>query len=330
MMNADLTRYSSLDLRHLRLMVAMAEAKNLTSAARRLRLTTSALSHQLRHLETLANRQIFFREGKSMRPTPAGEMLIETARRVLEVVYEAEDQLRDGQQLNRQIIRLCAHCYTGYQWLPAVLRAFKQSHSNVEIRIVPEETPHPFAALREKRVDLVLSFDPPPGGRIATQLLFRDELLLLVSKPHRLATKRFVDIHDLAQEHLVMYPSNLNETYFFQHHLLPANVRPSRYTGVVLTEGILEMVRANLGVTVLARWAAHSVNLQGLAAKRLTSRGIQRSWYAATREPPERNSALAAFIEKIREDMRKMATRGRLRRKPGSPDCTGPSSRRNR
>jgi LysR family transcriptional regulator for metE and metH len=309
-MSADVIRYSALDLRHLRLMLAVAEARSLTAAARTLRLTTSALSHQLRHLENIADAQIFFREGKSMRPTRAGQMLIETAKQVLEIVYDAEEQLRSDRGLRAELIRLCAHCYTGYHWLPTVLRRFKQTHPNVEVMIVPEETSHPFTALREKRLDLVLSFDPPTDVRLATQSLFRDELVLLVSKKHRLARKKFVDLKELKDEHLILYSQNMNEAYFARQYLLPANIRPKRFTGISVTEGIVEMVRANLGVTVLARWAAHKNNRDEIVAKRLTSRGLYRIWYAVTRERLAKESALAALIDRLRDNMR-VLDRGR-------------------
>ena len=306
-MSADLIRYSSLDLRHLRLMLAVSESSNLTSAARRLHLTTSALSHQLRHLEDLANRPIFHRDGKSMRPTRAGEMLIQTARRVLEVVYDAEEQLRDGRDLDTEIIRMCTHCYTGYHWLPAVLRAFQQTHRDVEVRIVPEETRQPFDALREKRLDLVLTFDPPPDAGVTNQLLFRDELLLLLSKHHRLAKQRHVPLRELKDEHLILYSPKLDDTFFYREHLLPQNIRPKRFSGIVLTEAILEMVRANMGVTVLAKWATRCVRRDGVVAKQIPPHGIRRNWYAVTRERPVRGSAMAALIDRLREDMGRFA-----------------------
>ena len=62
-MSTDLLRYTSFEMRHLRLIVAVAEARSLTCAATRLHLTTSALSHQLRQLEKLAGVAMFYREG---------------------------------------------------------------------------------------------------------------------------------------------------------------------------------------------------------------------------------------------------------------------------
>ena len=315
-MGADLIRYSNLDLRHFRLVLAVAEAKNLTSAARRLHLTTSALSHQLRQLEDIANTRIFFRDGRSMRPTRAGEMLFQTAQRVLENIYEAEDQLRSNGVLQAEVIRLCSHCYTGYHWLPAVLDAFRQTHRDVDVRIVPDETRRALPALRENRVDLVLSFAPTAERDLVMQPLFRDDLLLLIGKRHRLARQRFVNLGELKEEHLILYTENFNESTVAQQYLLPANIRPKRFTGIALTEGILEMVRANLGVTILAGWAVRRIGARdGVLAKKLTKNGLKRDWYAVTREHPEKGSALAALINRLREDMHPVAERGKTSRR---------------
>jgi len=299
-MARDLLRYSSLELRHLRLVSAVAEARGLTNAAKRLRLTTSALSHQLRQLEALAGAPVFTREGRTMRPTPAGEMLLEAAGRALEVVHDAEERLRGATQ-HAETIRLCAHCGTGYHWLPPVVRAFQRTHKHVDLRIVPELSSRPFDALPARDLDLVLSFDPPASGNLFTQPLFQDEIVLLVSTEHRLAREEFVPLRELAEEHLMLYSETLEDSHLAINYLFPANIRPKRFTSLTLTEAILEMVKANLGVTAMARWATSAALEQGsIVAKRLTARGLTRTWSAVTRERPAAESALAALIDQIK------------------------------
>lgn len=299
-MARDLLRYSSLELRHLRLVSAVAEARGLTNAARRLRLTTSALSHQLRQLEALAGAPVFTREGRMMRPTPAGEMLLEAAGRALEVVHDAEERLRTGTQ-HPETIRLCAHCGTGYHWLPPVVRGFQRTHQHVDLRIVPEAASRPFDALSGRDLDLVLSFDPPANGNLFTQPLFQDEVVLLVSREHRLARVEFVPLRELAEEHLMSYSQTLEDSYLAINYLFPANIRPKRFTSLALTEAILEMVKANLGVAAMARWATAGALEQGsIVPKRLTARGLMRTWSAVTRERPAAGSALAALIDQIK------------------------------
>ena len=71
-----MTRYHGsmdLEIRHLRLVVAIAETGSVTRAGERLYLTQSALSHQLKDIESRLNTPLFHRVGKRMVPTAAGE-----------------------------------------------------------------------------------------------------------------------------------------------------------------------------------------------------------------------------------------------------------------
>src|SRR6266508_3603836 len=83
-----------LETRHLRLVAAVAEHGTLTRAGRVLNLTQSGVSRQLLDLETRLGLPLFHRLGKRMVPTPAGERLLEAARRALPQLSDVEEELR--------------------------------------------------------------------------------------------------------------------------------------------------------------------------------------------------------------------------------------------
>src|SRR5690349_901398 len=112
-----------LEVRHLRLVAAVADTGSVTRAARRLHLTQSALSHQLRDVETRLGTALFARTARRMVPTPAGERLLATARRVLDELAGAERDL-GAAAADAGVARVATQCYTCYHWLPGVLREF--------------------------------------------------------------------------------------------------------------------------------------------------------------------------------------------------------------
>ena len=73
-----------LDVKHLRLVAGIADCGSMTSAASRLHLTQSALSHQLREIEARFNTPFFLRVGRRMVLTAAGRRVLESARRILD------------------------------------------------------------------------------------------------------------------------------------------------------------------------------------------------------------------------------------------------------
>src|SRR5258706_9714669 len=79
-----------LEVRHLQLVAAVAEVGSLTRAGDRLHLTQSALSHQLRDIESRLGAALFLRVGKRLVLTPAGERLLASARDVLERLEQTE------------------------------------------------------------------------------------------------------------------------------------------------------------------------------------------------------------------------------------------------
>src|SRR5215211_7095052 len=87
------TRPLHLDLRHFRLVAAMADAGGQTRAAQRLHLTQSALSHQLRELESRIGAPLFIRGSRRMVLTPVGDRILASARRVLHEVESLEREL---------------------------------------------------------------------------------------------------------------------------------------------------------------------------------------------------------------------------------------------
>ncbi|MGH7526388.1 MAG: LysR family transcriptional regulator [Gemmatimonadales bacterium] len=289
-----------LETRHLRLVAAVAELGSLTKAGRELHLTQSALSHQLLDLEGRLRLSLFHRLGKRMVPTVAGLRLIEAAGQALPALLAAEEDLRRLASGRDAVLRLSTECYTCYHWLPSVLLRFRERYARVDVQIVPEATRHPVAALLDGRIDLGILFTGERDQRLDYHPLFRDELVVVTRPDHHLASRKYARAEDFAEEHVILYTMPESESTLFQEVLLPAGVRPARVSSIQLTEGILELVKAGVGITVLARWAvAPHLEAGTLGATALTRGGYHRQWTAATvrqEKPPEYLRAFADLL----------------------------------
>jgi len=285
-----------LEIRHLKLLTAVAEEGSVTEAGRRLHVTQSALSHQLRDAEEKLRTALFLRLGKKMVLTPAGEKLLESARKVLDELHCAEAQaagLNDG---TRGVIRLSTECYTCYHWLPPVLKKFHTKFPRVEVNIVLEATPRPIAALLEGKLDVAVTTSPSQKKNLRLTPTCEDEMVIVMAPQHRLASASHVQPRDLAGETVLVYPPK-GESMLVEKVLRPAGVIPERVLEIPLTESMVDMASAGLGIAFLARWAVATYAHAGrIVTRPLSKGGFRRKWYAATLRSQPMSPYLAEFI----------------------------------
>jgi LysR family transcriptional regulator for metE and metH len=307
-----------LELRHLKLIEAIAEEGSVTKAGSRLYLTQSALSHQLRDAEEKLGTPLFARINKRMLLTPAGERLLLTAQKVLGEIRRAEEDVRQI-ALNREgVLRVSTECYTCYHWLPSILSAFNSRFPRIEVQIVVDATDDPQQAILEGKVDVVLSMSPMKNNKLTSRPLFRDELVVIMSKNHRLSSKSYIKAEDFRDEHLLTY-SGPEDHYAIDHVLIPAGVSPARVSSMRLTEAIVEMAKAGAGIAVMARWAMQpQIDAGVITALPLTRGGLFRRWSAITLKNRAAPPYLDAFINLLADNSVLVSKKpGKSRRKPG-------------
>ncbi|MCU1239658.1 MAG: Transcriptional activator MetR [Candidatus Acidoferrum typicum] len=286
-----------LEMRHLKLVAAIAETGSVTLAGNRLHLTQSALSHQLRDAEEQLGVPLFERRNRRMALTAAGERLLQSARAVIDELARAEKEIREcnGNGASKGVLRLSTECCTVYHWLPPRLRLFQHKFPAVDFQLVIEATDSPFEALLEGKLDLAIVCDPIRNRRIRYTPLFEDEVVMIVPPEHRLAGKTFAAPLEFAEENLIIYPPKEDSTVL-NRFLIPAGITPRKIHEVTLTEVIIEMVRGGLGVAALAKWAvAPHLDSGALVGLSLTEQGFRRTWSAAQ----VRDRRTPAYVEEF-------------------------------
>ncbi|MGH8459486.1 MAG: LysR family transcriptional regulator substrate-binding protein, partial [Nevskiales bacterium] len=183
-----------------------------------------------------------------------------------------------------------------YHWLPELLRGFRQGHPGVDVRIDAEATRAPLEALLEGRLDVALTSSAPRDSRFRVRLLFEDDLLLVLPPRHALAREKYILPERLAGETVSVYPPR-KDSFLLNQYMTPAGAQPGGVLEVPLTEAIVEMVKAGVGVGFLARWAvAPWVSKREVAARPLTRQGCRRQWSAVTLRRTEPSSYVEEFI----------------------------------
>jgi LysR family transcriptional regulator for metE and metH len=286
-----------IDVRHLRLVSAIVETGTVTSAGARLHLSQSAVSHALCDLESRLKTPLFLRVGRRMVPTEAGKQLVRTASDVLAALETAEHTLRASGSEERGTLRLSTYCYTCYHWLPPLIKKFRSAHPGIRIEIQPDEAHQPVKAVVEGRLDVALAVAPVKVAGTATRHVFDETMLVVTAPDHPFAKREFVRPADLESEVLLLH-SKPEDSFVYQRVLAPAGVRPAAVETVALTEAIVELAKAGLGVGVLADWAvAPYLKSGGLAGVPLTRKGLERKWLAVTLKTTRGAAYVRDFVD---------------------------------
>ena len=271
-----------MEIRHLRLIKAIVEEGSITKAIDKLHLTQSALSHQLKEAEYQLGTKIFLRQNKKLVLTKAGEKLYQTANEILDKLSYTEREIK--QMIFGEIgeIRISTECYSSYHWLPSVLKQFQMLYPNIELKIVMEATHYPLQKLLANVLDIAIVSDPLKDENIKYVELFQDEMVMVVSENHSWANKKFVIAEDFVTEHLLIHSLPLETVTIHQFLLAPANVTPKKITPLPLTEASIEMVKADMGIMAMAKWALQPyLKDNSIRAIKIGKNGLKRKHYIA-------------------------------------------------
>src|SRR5437879_12174090 len=126
----------TVELRHLRYFVAVAEAENvLRASTQKLHVSQPAVSRQIRDLEEELGVQLFERTGKTVNLTDAGRLFLKEARAVLERTDEAVANVRDFAQAGETELHVGYAPTLSGHILSATMRALRKALTNVTVNL---------------------------------------------------------------------------------------------------------------------------------------------------------------------------------------------------
>lgn len=273
---------SILELRHLRTLAALHETGSVSRAAKRVHLTQSALSHQIKALQTHYGLSIVQRRGQTVELTDAGKHLVSLAGKVLEDIQATERNLATMSQQATGSLRIALECHTCFDWLMPLMDAFRQYWPEVELDLVSGFHSDPVKLLEEGGADVVIGSEHKRRRGIIHHALFSFEILAVLAPEHPLRAKRILNAADFAAETLITYPVPEDRIDLILNVLKPAGIQPQRRTAE-LTVAILQLVASRRGVAALPSWGIKSyVDHDYVIARRIGAQGLWSDLYAST------------------------------------------------
>lgn len=244
---------SDLNLHLLEQFVALARTKNFTRAADELHLSQSALSRAIQKLEDQLGSPLFERKPREVLLTDLGELLLERARKILQLMEDTFSELSEAGRRGR--IRLGAIPTIAPYFLPALLSQFARRHRDIQVIVQEDTTDNLIRRCSHGEIDLAILAQPVIARHLEVEPLFEEELLLVVPVEHSLATAKSVKIEALESFPFV----TLNEAHCLAENISSfcrrKSVQPVTVERTSQLATVQELVALDHGVSIVPEMA---------------------------------------------------------------------------
>jgi LysR family transcriptional regulator, benzoate and cis,cis-muconate-responsive activator of ben and cat genes len=257
---------TTVELRHLRYFVAVAEMENVSRAAmQRLHVSQPSLSRQIRDLEDEMGVQLLERTAKSVRLTEAGRAFLNEARAILKQTADAVGKVRAIAGKGETELHIGDWPLATGQIMPGLLRAYQQAVPGVRVKLHDWPVEKNIAGVRDGRLQLAIII-PPLKANVLEDLrfeqLFTARVCLAVSSNHPFARRQSVSLADAARQSFIALT---REEYPRHQEYLDAIFARVPHKPRIVEEhdgwsGVFSAVDAGTGVAIASDAFSYSFN----------------------------------------------------------------------
>ena len=304
--------YATVELRHARYFIAVAECLNFHRAAEQLHIAQPPLSRQIRQLEEDLGVVLFVRNKRRVELTRAGLVFLEQARKLIVQAGHAAEAARHAQKGESGLVRIGIASGLGGAVGKAVFEHRKRFPA-IEIECKDIFSSQQNESLQKGVIDVGFFRPPVDRTNFDCELLFEEEFVAVLPRKHPLAKRRSLKLKDVAGESLIVFDRNLSAGLYdkvlglysrqgLTPHLTMTHVEAHEEAGAV-------MVACGKGIFIGAGAIVNrSVSGLELAYVKLNEPEAKIEVYAAWRKKEDSASVLD-FLSSIRRAFRLSANK---------------------
>jgi len=289
----------------LRVFRAVARHLNFRIAAEELLLTQSAVTQQVKALESELETPLFDRTGGRVALTAAGQALVPLAEKLAELAAEAQEAVAATKGVHAGKLTIGASQTIGQYLLPRLIAGFLAEHPQVKITVTGGNTQTILETLVDHRVQVCLIEGPALRRDVKVQPFMEDHMVCVVPAGHPWAEHE-IDLKKLQQATFVARELGSGSRRIVEQAMEEAGVDVKQLHLVMTfdsTEGLLSAVEAGLGIAFVSRWAVRNqLALGTLKLARIKGLKLARMFALATAAGPDPSGVAGAFHRFVLEN----------------------------
>lgn len=236
-----------MDFASLQVFKAVADEGGISRAARRLHRVQSNVTTRIQGLEASLGTQLFVRERRGLHLSPAGQVFLQYAERMLRLAGEARDAVAGDAP--RGVLRIGTLESTAASRLPPLFARYHAAHPAVTVELVTGTTDALIEAVLGRRLEAAFVADCRPSVRLDALPAFREELVLVAPRSHP-AIRRGRDVR---ADTLIAFPSGCAYRRRLHDWLGADGVVPARVLELASYHAIVACVASGTGIAIVPR-----------------------------------------------------------------------------
>lgn len=289
-----------LELRHLQVVVAVAEHGGYTAAAEQMHLAQSSLSRTVQDVERRVGVPLFDRSTRLVVPTPEGIAFLDLARRVLEEFDRAMAHFDGYLRGQRGSVVVAALPSLAATLLPPVLRAYRALRPEISVEVRDGLSGHVLDLVCSGVVDLALTVVDDVPTSLAAVPVARDRFSCLVAPSHPWSGRSTVSWAELADEPFVAFDRSSSVRLLSDQALAEGGVRLGPTTEASNIGAVTGLVAADLGVSAAPGLVLPLMAFGGLAVLDLVDPVVEREICLLHDPRRPTTPAVRALVEMLR------------------------------
>lgn len=230
------------------------QCRSLSEAAQKIHVTQSAISQQVKSLETELGTKLYERSGRGIVPTPEGERLIHYARQILNSVDDLESEFAELSARPRGTIRLASFRGIATYQLPWIIKRFRRKHPEVKLSVASKTyDTEILAAVASGEVEVGITSSWNDFVDVEYfEILTYDMFVCTPLKHPWVGQCKRLSLNEIAEQPLILYEKGTSirhhiDTIFAEHGL-----DPDVFIEVGGFQALKEYVRIGLGASIIS------------------------------------------------------------------------------
>lgn len=241
-----------MDIEVLRNFLRLADTLHFTRASGKAFIAQSALSRQIKQLESEVQASLFKRDRRNVELTPAGEYFKTEVQRVLNQLDYAITRAQQMDKGEAGEIRI-GYTHSAMQsFLPVLIKSLNQHFPAIRTVLIEMANVHQALALKERKIDISISPNPVIEGDVRSKVLVQDHFAIVLPTNHPIDQSNFESLSQFANESFILPPRTEGTLYVgtIESMCIDAGFVPHIIHETSYANTGIRLVEAGIGITI--------------------------------------------------------------------------------